>query len=137
MENLKEIVKPFYTELLTANSLERVAEVIDTLIADNFQHINTAETHDKAQFKEHIPGVLKLIPDMKTEIQEMLVADGNRVIVRSIVTGKPRGNFFGVETDGTKQFSVMAIDVHTIENNQITKIYHLEEWTTAFRQLQS
>ena len=59
MENLKETVKPFYTELLIANSLERVEQVIDTLIADNFQHIDTAETHDKAQFKEHISDATK------------------------------------------------------------------------------
>ena len=136
MSNLKEIVKPFYTELLSANSSANIDKVIDKLIADNFLHINTAETKNKAEFKRHVPGVFQLIPNITTEIQEML-EEGNRVIVRSIVSGNPRGNFFGVETDGSKSFSVMAIDIHTIENNQITKIYHLEEWTTAFQQLQS
>ena len=66
-----------------------------------------------------------------------MLQDGNRVIVRSITSGNPVGNFFGIKCDGSRAFSVMAIDVHTVENDQITKVYHLEEWTTAFRQLQS
>jgi predicted ester cyclase len=136
MQNLKEVVRPFYTELLSANTSGNGAEIIDKLIADNFQHINTAETKNKAQFKEHVPGLFQLIPNLKTDVQEML-QDGNRVIVRSITSGNPVGNFFGIECDGSRAFSVMAIDVHTIENNQITKVYHLEEWTTAFKQLQA
>lgn len=136
MQNLKELIKPFYTELLSANSSANSAEIIDKLIADDFRHINTAETKDKTQFKEHVPGLFQMIPNLKTEVQEML-QDGNRVVVRSITSGNPVGNFFGIECDGSRAFSVMAIDVHTVENNQITKVYHLEEWTTAFRQLQS
>ena len=83
-----------------------------------------------------MPGLFRQIPNLKTEIQEML-QDGNRVIVRSITSGNPTGNFFGIEVDGSKAFRVMAIDIHTVENHQITKVYHLEEWTTAFQQLRA
>ena len=136
MEDLKEIVRPFYTDCLTANPSAQWEHVLDTLLAENFQHINTAETKNKAQFKEHVPGLFRQIPNLATEVQEML-QDGNRVIVRSITSGNPTGNFFGIEVDGSKAFRVMAIDIHTVENNQITKVYHLEEWTTAFQQLRA
>src|SRR5216684_9204874 len=49
------------------------------------------------------------IPDMKFEIKEMLVA-GDRVIVRSEVSGTPAGDLFGVPHTG-KSFRIMAIDI--------------------------
>ena len=136
MENLKEIVKPFYTACLNAQSGANVQQVIDELLADGFQNINTAQTINKEGFKAYVPGIFHMIPNLKCEIQEIL-QDGNKVVVRSIISGNPVGNFFGVPTDGSKAFSVMAIDIHTVENNQIAAVHHLEEWTTAFQQLQS
>lgn len=59
-----------------------------------------------------------LIPDLKWEPQEILQI-GNKVIVRSIVTGSPKGDFMGMKLDGTKSFKFMSIDIHTVENNQI------------------
>ncbi len=136
MENLKELVKPFYEDLLTANSGADVQKVMRTLLADSFQNINTAHTLTKEDFKTHVPGLFQMIPNMKCEVQEM-VQEGNKVVVRSIISGNPVGNFFGIQCDGSKAFSVMAIDLHTFEGNQIASVHHLEEWTTAFQQLQS
>ncbi len=136
MQNLKDLVKPFYNDLLTAGSGADVQEVMKTLLSDRFQNINTARTLTKEDFKTHVPGLFLIIPNMKCEIQEM-VQEGNKLVVRSIISGNPVGNFFGIECDGNKAFSVMAIDLHTFEGNQILSVHHLEEWTTAFQQLQS
>ena len=136
MQDLKDIVKPFYTACLTANSGVDVQAVIDSLLADNFQNINTAQRIDKTGFKEYVPGIFRMIPNLNCDIEEML-QEGNKVVVRSIISGNPVGDFFGMAVDGSKAFRVMAIDIHTIENNQITAVYHLEEWTTAFQQLLS
>ena len=83
-----------------------------------------------------IAGFWKLMPDMKWEIQEM-IQEGNQVVVRSILSASPNGNFMGMDLDGSKSFKTMAIDIHTIENNQIATVYHCEEWTTAIAQLKS
>ena len=136
MENLKETVKPFYTACLNAASGANVQQVIEELLADDFQNINTAQSLNKEAFRHYVPGIFQMIPNLKCEIQEM-IEEGNKVVVRSIISGNPAGNFFGVQTDGSKAFSVMAIDIHTIEGNQIKSVHHLEEWTTAFQQLQS
>ncbi len=136
MQDLKEVIKPFYNALLTANSGADVQQVMKTLLADNFKNINSAHTLTKEDFKTHVPGLFQMIPNMKCEIQEIL-QDGNKVVVRSIISGNPVGNFFGIPCNGSKAFSVMAIDLHTLENNQIVSVHHLEEWTTAFQQLQS
>ena len=136
MPDIKETIQPFYSALLTAGSGADVQGVIETLLADNFENINTAQTITKHEFRSYVPGLFAMIPNLKCEIQEM-VAEGNKVVVRSIISGNPVGDFFGIATDGSKAFRVMAIDLHTVENVQIVSVYHLEEWTTAFRQLHS
>ena len=130
----KEIVRPFYTNCLTVNPNTDIAELMGKLFADNFQSIGSVKTKTKAQLIGQLQFFWKLIPDMKWEIQEML-QDGNRVIVRSIATGSPRGDFMGLPTDGSKPFKIMTIDVHTVVNGQVVQVYHLEDWATAMRQL--
>ena len=125
--DLKEVVRPFYTKCLTVNPNTDVAEVMGKLLADNFQSIGSVDTKPKAKLIGQLQFFWKLIPDMKWEIQEML-QDGNRVIVRSIASGSPNGDFMGMPTDGGKSFKIMTIDIHTVENGQVVQIYHLDHW---------
>ncbi len=134
MSDLKEIVKPFYTRCLTVNSTTNTVEVMDKLLADNFQSISSSETKGKAQLTGQVQGFWKLIPDLKWEIQEML-QDGNRVIVRSLASGTPNGDFFGLPLIGQKSFKIMTIDIHTVENGQLLQVYHIEDWSTGMKQL--
>src|SRR5262249_8461732 len=113
-ENLKEIVRPLYTDCLTVNTHAEVATVMNRLLADDFQSISSAETKGKAQFIGQVQFFWKLIPDLKWEIQEML-QDGNKVVVRSIASGSPKGEFMGLNLDGSKSFKIMSIDIHTLE----------------------
>jgi predicted ester cyclase len=136
MDNLKEIVRPFYTQCLTVNGEANVAEIMGKLLADSFQSVNSAETKGKAQLTGQVQGFWKMIPNLKWEPQEIL-QDGNRVIVRSVASGNPQGNFMGIECDGSKAFSIMTIDIHTVENGQIMQVFHVEEWATGMKQLKS
>jgi hypothetical protein len=77
----------------------------------------------------------KSIPDMKFDINEVLVA-GDRVIVRGEVTGTPSGELFGVPYTG-KSFRMMAIDIQTIADGRIAKTYHMENWLSALGQLRA
>ncbi len=134
MDNLKDIVKPFYTECLTVNGTANLQEKLSQLLADDFQSKNAAETKDKATMMKQIAGFWQLMGDMKWDIQEM-IQEGNKVVVRSMFSASPKGNFMGMELDGSKSFKTMAIDIHTVENGQIKEVYHCEEWTTAMKQL--
>jgi predicted ester cyclase len=135
MENLKEIVRPFYTQCLTVNAETNVAEKMGQMLADNFQSKGSTDAKGKAQLIGQIQYFWKLIPDLKWEIQEM-IQEGNQVVVRSLVSGTPKGNFMGVDADGTKSFKTMTIDIHTVQNSQMVEVHHLEDWATAIKQLQ-
>lgn len=134
--NLKEIVKPFYTDCLTVNTRADVVTIMNRLLADDFQSINSAETKGKAQLIGQVQFFWKLMPDLKWDIQEML-QEGNKVVVRSIASGSPKGEFMGLNLDGSKSFKIMTIDIHTLEGQQIKQVYHLEEWLTAIKQLKA
>ena len=135
MSDAKEIVRPFYTQCLTVNAETNVAEKMKQILADSFQSKGSTDVKTKEQLIGQIGFFWQLVPDLKWEIQEM-VAEGNKVTVRSIASGTPKGNFMGVEADGTKSFKVMTIDIHTVENGQVVEVHHLEDWGTAIKQLQ-
>lgn len=134
MEDLKELVKSFYTKCLTVNSETNVAEFMGNLLADNFQSENAKEIKNKQQLIGQIQYFWKLMPDMKWEPQD-ITREGNCVVVRSMFSASPKGEFMGMQLDGTKKFRTMAIDMHTVENGKIAKVYHVEEWATAIAQL--
>lgn len=134
MENLKEVVRAFYTECLTVGGTPNLIERLSQLLADDFESRNAAETKNKQVLIAQINGFWKLMPDMKWEIQDM-VQEGNKVVVRSLFSASPKGNFMGMELDGSKSFQTMAMDMHTVEGGQIQQVYHVEEWSTAITQL--
>ena len=78
-------------------------------------------------------GFGKLIPDLKWEIREVMVS-GDRIVVRSTLSGTPGGLMFGTPTNG-KSSQALAIDIHTIQNGQSVKVHHIEDWASALRQL--
>ena len=136
MSELKKMVAIFYNECLTVNEKTNTNEVLEKLLADDFQSINAKETKGKTQLIGQVAGFWTIMPDMKWEIKDM-VQEGNQVVVRCEFSDSPNGNFMGMELDGTKSFKIMSMDMHTIENGQIKTVYHIEEWTTAIAKLKS
>jgi hypothetical protein len=49
--------------------------------------------------------------------------------IRNSLRNFPRNSASG------KNFKIMAIDVHTVEDGKIKRTYHLEDWAGAMRQL--
>ena len=82
-----------------------------------------------------VSGFATSVPDLKFQIQEVLVA-GDRVIVRGEITGTPAGALFGVPHTG-KSFRIMAVDIQTIRDGKISKTYHMENWLSALGQLRA
>lgn len=133
-EQAREIVLPFYTQALTVNAETTSTAVLERILADGFVSLNGQETKPKAALVGQVAFFWKLIPDLRWEPQDVVV-DGNKVVVRSIASGSPKGAFMGLELDGSKSFRIDTIDIHEIEGGQIVRVHHLEDWATAMRQL--
>lgn len=131
-----EILAPFYTQALTVNTQTKPTEVLTRVLAENFQSQNNQETKDKATLIKQFEYLWQLIPDLKFEPQQKIV-EGNTVVIRSKASGTPKGNFMGIECDGSKSFCIDTVDIHTLNNGQITHVYHVEDWASAMKQLKA
>lgn len=73
------------------------------------------------------------MPDFRFEIRDV-VTMGNKIVVRSEARGTPVGDFFGVAQSG-RVFRIMTIDIHEVEDGKVSRIYHVEDWSRAARQV--
>ena len=137
-DEVQAIVAPFYKKALTVNKETTPADVLTKILAEKFQSINSQETKDKATLIKQVGFFWQLIPNLVWEPQDLVIgADGKKVVVRAVATGSPKGNFMGLELDGSKSFKIDTTDIHEIENGQIVRVHHLEDWATGLKQLRS
>ena len=135
-DEVHAIVAPFYKQALTVNTATTSTDVLEKILAPGFQSINSQGTKDKATLMQQVTGFWKLIPDRVWEPQDIVIGeDGKKVVVRAIASGSPKGNFMGMELDGSKSFKIDSTDIHEIENGQIVRVHHLEDWATGIKQL--
>lgn len=136
MEKNREAIISFYKKALTVNTETTPTSVLTEVLADNFLSSGSVDSKGKPALIGQVEFFWKLIPDLKWEPQDIAV-DGNKFVVRSLVTGTPNGDFMGTPTDGTKSFKIMSIDFHIVENGKLQSVHHVEDWGTAMKQLKN
>lgn len=135
-DQVHAIVTPFYKQALTVNTETTPAAVLDSILADGFQSINSQEVKDKATLIKQVGFFWRLIPNLVWAPQDLVIGvDGKKVVVRAVATGSPKGTFMGMELDGSRSFKIDSTDIHEIENGQIVRVHHLEDWATGIKQL--
>jgi steroid delta-isomerase-like uncharacterized protein len=72
-------------------------------------------------------------PDFDIKIED-IIQDGNKVVVRSTITGTQRQGFAGLPATAGS-IKIQAVDIHEIENGKIARTWHTEGWMTGLREL--
>ena len=134
MDNNRDSLTAFYKKALTVNTETTPTAVLTEVLADDFISYGSEEIKGKTALIGQVEFFWKLIPDLIWEPQD-IANDGNKYVVRSLVSGTPNGDFMGTPTDGTKSFKIMSIDFHTVIDGKLTSVHHLEDWGTAMKQL--
>ncbi|WP_312343431.1 ester cyclase [Chryseobacterium binzhouense] len=134
MDKNKEALMAFYNKALTVNTATTPTAVLSEVLADDFTSYGSVDSKGKPALMGQVEFFWKLIPDLKWEPQD-IANDGDKYVVRSLVSGTPNGDFMGTPTDGTKSFKIMSIDFHTVIDGKLTSVHHLEDWGTAMKQL--
>lgn len=135
MDQNKQILQDLYGKCFSvADTTTDVPVLMGKLLAPTFQSKGSTDITDREHLIGRIMGFRQMVPNLKWDVQEM-IADGDKVAVRSFVSGTPVGNFMGVPVDGKKSFKALTIDVHTVKNGQVVEVYHLEDWATAIKQV--
>ncbi|MFL9987417.1 ester cyclase [Paraburkholderia sediminicola] len=75
----------------------------------------------------------RAFPDFDIKIED-IIEEGNKVVVRSTITGTQREAFAGLPATG-RSMKIQAVDIHEIENGKIIRTWHTEDWMTGLREL--
>jgi predicted ester cyclase len=132
----RNLTRLLYRDCLTANLYTTISETLNQLLASGYVSYGPV-LRSREGLTLHIQQLWRVVPDLRWEVQQILV-EGDKVVVRSLASGSPRGDFMGlVGLDGSKSFHITTIDIHSIEGGRIRSTHHLEDWGTAIRQLQT
>jgi steroid delta-isomerase-like uncharacterized protein len=72
-------------------------------------------------------------PDFDIQVED-IIQDGNKVVVRSTITGTQQQAFAGLPATG-RSMRIQAVDIHEIESGKIVRTWHTEDWMTGLREL--
>ncbi|MFL6486841.1 MAG: ester cyclase [Nitrososphaera sp.] len=118
----KRIVNQFF-ELLGRDDTERMEKLLVSSTHYSF-HPSGMPTMDWSGHKQLLTAITRAFPDLYHNIKDM-VAEGDKVAVRLIVTGTHKGEFHGIPPSG-KKISLDEMAFLTIIDGRIT-----EGWITS------
>lgn len=72
----------------------------------------------------------------RSELRDIrdIIQDGNKVVVRSEITGTQREAFAEIPPTG-RRIAIQAVDIHEFSDGKIVRTWHTEDWMTGLRQL--
>jgi len=110
-------------------------ELLDNILAPNWEDIppNEGQAIGRDAFKPFVGGFHKMFPDLKV-VNEDIMDAGDKVIVRSTLSGTQAAPFAGFSSKG-KPFTTMAIDIHQFKDGKVVKTWHVENWLGALFQM--
>jgi steroid delta-isomerase-like uncharacterized protein len=89
--------------------------------------------HGPEAAKATLAMLVRVFPDFNIKIEDV-IQDGNKVVIRSTITGTQRQDFAGLPATG-RSMRIQAVDIHEIENGKIVRTWHTEDWMTGLREL--
>lgn len=125
-----ELAKRFYQALAKHDK-----DSLDNVLADDWIDVPLApgQKPGLVGMKAAMDGYYSSFPDF-TPKNEDFWASGDKVVVRSTITGIQRGAFAGVPASGNK-ITIMAIDIHRFCKGRIVQTWHVEDWLSGLFQM--
>jgi len=132
-DKARAIVAPVY-DALTEPGKKDVDALLKQTTTDDFTSCTTdSECVGRDALIARFKGLADTVPDLSWTIKDLWVS-GSDVIVRGEAIGTPVRVFLGVQPTG-KSFKTMSIDIYQTKNGRVVRSYHVENWTSAIRQL--
>ncbi len=130
LEENKSIVR-IYQECYNTNNLDGLDEIMafDVLTPKIMPGMPTGLEGAKAIHQKTLIGM----PDFRTEIQD-LVAEGDKVVARVIMTGTHTGDFYGIPATG-KRVEFSGIYIARILDGKIVEHWGEEDGISLLQQL--
>ena len=112
------------------------ASILDKALSKEWQEFPVGPSGKSAGFEDVKTMLVKLttsFPDFRIKIDDT-IQEGNKVVVRSTITGTQAQEFHGFPSKGRK-INIQAIDIHEFKDGKIIRTWHSEDWMTGLAQL--
>ena len=109
--------------------------LLDQILGKNWVDIPPApdQPPGPAGARQILVELTTAFPDLDIKIEDVL-QEGNKVIVRSKISGTQRGALMGFPAKNRK-ISIQAIDIHEFKDGKIVRTWHTEDWMSGLHQL--
>ena len=130
MNNQKQIATRWYTAFDQKNPT-----ILDEILAKDWIDIPPAPAQPPGPegAKQILVQLGTTFPDLSIKIEDIL-QDGNKVVVRSTISGTQKGPFLEFPAENRKM-TIQAVDIHEIKDDKIVRTWHTEDWMTGLHQL--
>lgn len=108
-------------------------QLLGNVLSDHWYETPSAERGGREIGMKLLVRLTTVFPDFNIEIRDM-IQEGNKVVVRSEITGTQAETFMGFPSKNRK-LSIQAIDIHEFKDGKIVHTWHSEDWMTGLRQL--
>lgn len=127
----KELVKSYYDDLWNKQD----KSYIDKILADDvvFHGSLNISTNGKKEFEEYMDMILSAIPHLYHGI-ELMVAEGNNVVVRALYNGTHEGKLFDYEATHNR-IRYSGASFFGIKEGKIKSIWVLGDLNSLYKQL--
>jgi predicted ester cyclase len=129
--NNKELVKAYYEKLWNDQDKSYIDKILDDDIS--FHGSLNISTHGKKEFESYMDMILGGIPNLYHGI-EVMVAEGNNVVVRALYNGIHAGKLFDYEATNNR-IRYDGASFFTIKDGKIKTIWVLGDLKSLYSQL--
>jgi len=111
------------------------ASLVDRIVSETWVDIPSPPDTPPGPnaLKRTLVALTTAFPDLRLTIEDV-IQEGDKVVVRSEITGTQREAFFGIPSKG-RRLTIQAVDIHQIKDGKIIRTWHTEDWMTGLRQL--
>ena len=130
MENNETLAREFYEVLNTGDM-----ELLDKILAPDWAErpLAPGQVPGRDGYKPIVAFFRTAFPDVNFTLEDVIAA-GDKVTVRTTVTGTHQGMFLGVAATG-RRVTFHTIDIHRIAEGQIVESWHIEDFFGLYQQL--
>lgn len=130
MNDQKQIATRWYTAFDQKNPT-----ILDEILAKDWIDIPPAPAQPPGPegAKQILVQLGTTFPDLTIKIEDIL-QDGNKVVVRSTISGTQKGPLLEFPAENRKM-TIQAVDIHEVKDGKIVRTWHTEDWMTGLHQL--
>lgn len=130
-QDKKVIIKRFYDEVINERNLELLDELTTPDFIEHEEVAGVASGREGA--KQFFSMVQSAFPDFRMNVED-IISEGDKVVVRSKLTGTHKGEFMGVPATG-KSISVSVIDIVLFSEGKVAEHWGVTDTGGMMEQL--